>query len=200
MNKKLLVFAVALLMVAFVPGVSFSQDALGTAGFAVKAGIDLGGELEVEGESLDMDMGFTLAAEYLFPLGVVNLGPGLAFLIPRGIDEEGATGDLGFLPVYAVVNVPIPVQGSILPYIFGRVGYSFVIDDSAITEPAEDFGLTGVEVEGGIYWGIGAGILFAKNIMVELCYATHALEASADGGYSEDADYSYINLSVGYKF
>jgi hypothetical protein len=201
-KEKLVVFAVALLMVAFVPGVSFSQDEAvsSIAGFAVKAGIDLGGELEAEGESVDMEMGFTLGAEFLFPLGVVNLGPGLAFQIPRGVDEEGATGSLGFLPVYAVVNVPIPVQGSVLPYIFGRVGYGFLIDDSGITEPAEDAGLTGVEAEGGIYWGIGAGVLFARNIMVELCYATNALEASADGGYSVDGDYTYINLSVGYKF
>jgi hypothetical protein len=205
-KEKLLIFAVVLLMVAFVPGVSFSQDqAMSMAGFAAKAGIDLSGELEGEGDSVDVEMGFTLGAEYLFPLGVVNVGPGLAFLIPRGIDEEDATGKIGFLPVYAVVNVPIPVQGSVLPYIFGRVGYSFVTDDSAIADHFEGLGAENVEGEGGIYWGIGAGVLFAKNIIVELCYATHALSITGDDPstgdeHSIDADYTYINISVGYKF
>jgi hypothetical protein len=203
-KEKLVVFAVALLMVAFVPGVSFSQDEAvsSIAGFAVKAGIDLGGELEAEGESVDMEMGFTLGAEFLFPLGVVNLGPGLAFQIPRGVDEEGATGKVGLLPLYAAVNIPIRVKWNFLPFVFGRFGYSVIIDDSAIVDSLEAItGFGDFKTQGGIYWGIGVGVLLTRNVQVEFCCNSHNLKASSgDADESVDVGYTHGTLSVGYQF
>ncbi len=205
MKEKLFVSLIALLMVASAPGASFSQDAaMNNTGLALKAGVDLNGDYDSDVGSGDVDMGFSLAAEYLFPLGIVNVGPGLAWLIPRGIDEEGATGKIGFLPVYAAVNVPLHIQGRILPFFFGRIGYSFLTDDSAIIDGLEkEPTVTNPEAEGGIYWGIGGGVLLANRILFELCYASHTVTATADCAgceKSEDAEYTYVNLSVGYLF
>ncbi len=205
MKERLLVSLVALLMVILLPGASFSQDApLSTAGFAAKAGVDFNGELEAEGDlgTADMELGFTVNAEYLFSLGFLNAGPGLSFLVPRGVDEEGATGKVGLLPVYAAVNIPIRVKWNFLPFVFGRFGYSIVINDSAIVDSLEAVtGFGDFKTQGGIYWGIGVGVLLTRNVQVEFCCNSHNLKASSgDADESVDVGYTHGTLSVGYKF
>jgi len=213
--KRMHVVLVLLAVTFFAGALVSSAQAQGLpkAGLTIKGGLDVMGnlELELDGESTDGDMktGINLGAEYIFPLSdMIGIGPGAAYMLPRGVDEDDAVdGKLSFLPVYGVLNICLKSGGEITPFIVGQIGYSFGFMDSTMKDDLES-GIeeeigeeVALEMEGGLYWGIGGGILLSNNIQIELVYNVNNGKITSDDVDGEiDVEYSKITVTVGYKF
>jgi hypothetical protein len=215
MKKILLIFSVvafSFLACALLLSTSAQAQALPKAGLVIKGGLDVMGEvdLELDGDEADgdMDTGITIGAEYIFPLSdMIGIGPGALYMLPRGVDEDWPDGNMSFLPVYAVFNLCLKTGGSIKPYLAAHLGYSFAFMDSSMEDDleaaiedktGEDVSL---ETEGGLYWGIGGGLLLTENIQIELIYNVNSGKITSDDVDEEvEVDYTKITITVGYKF
>ncbi len=136
--------------------------------FTIKAGFDLSGNHEVSNGtnsvSKDVDNDISVSAEYTVIDEVIGFGGGIILQNPRNI--EGYTGDFYFTSIYGLIKV-----GSLLeeksPYFIGQLGYNLFSGD-------DDY-KGSVTLKGGIYYGIGVGILLADNLQVEALYSLVAL-------------------------
>lgn len=210
--KRMHVILVLLAVTFFAGALVSSAQAqrLPKAGFTIKGGFDVMGEIELEAlgesETGDMDTGITFAGEYIIGLtDMFGIGPGIAYQFPRGLDEDWPDGKLHFIPFYGALNLCIKTQGSVTPFIAFHLGYNLAIIDSDLeddlettieAEVGEDVSL---DVEGGMYWGIGGGLLFSNNIQLELLYNINKGKIKA-AGEEVDLEYSKLSISVGYKF
>lgn len=163
--------------------------------FTAKIGVDVLGEADVEysipgseGETGDVDNGFSLALEGLMDFESFMLGVGVSYLFPRGIDENSPTtpdGKFGTLPVYAVLNVPFR-GGELVPFIAVQLGYNFLFIDSDMKKSYEaaaqsaGYSDASVSAEGGLYYAFGGGIIFSNNIQAELLYRVHKNKVKAE--------------------
>ncbi|MBP7586176.1 MAG: outer membrane beta-barrel protein [Spirochaetes bacterium] len=197
-----LIFSAAMIGTASAEGVSFTA----------KFGVDAMGQTEMDlgdyggdTETGDAKMGFSLAIEGLYNMESFQLGLGVSYLIPRGIDEDWPDGKFSALPIYAVLNVPFR-GGDLTPFIAVQLGYSLLMMDSTMTGWFEDNSPvpnTEVSVKGGLYWAIGGGIIFNNNVQVELLYRSHSgkMEAESDtDSASIDVSITHVTLSIGYRF
>jgi hypothetical protein len=185
--KKLLILTLSLL-VLFVSNYAFAEGS-GT----VKIGLDMSGEHEVSGLGLsgseDVEMGFSLSVEYVAAINEnLGLGAGITYQMPRS--QEDFEGDFNFMPIYGLVKLRA-TSNDISPYLIGQLGYNLFYGDS-------DYKGSG-SLSGGIYYGIGAGIIFQKGFQVELLYSVNNGSYELLG-YDFDIEYSKIGLFLGYNF
>lgn len=184
-----------------------------------KIGIDFNGrhdvsnsKLSVQGSpdsafnnSQNVNSGISWGAEYVSYLSKrVGLGGGLVLQSTRGL--SGNSGNFDFAPLYALVKVRTnPSEKNTYEYLIGQVGYNLFEGDANYAGDNASF-------NGGLYWGVGAGIV-VNRIQIELLY-TENRGSAQDSGYqydptttnlnyyseSGDVTYSKVGLSIGFLF
>jgi hypothetical protein len=107
------------------------------------------------------------------------------------------------IPVYIAGKYNFLLDSETKPYLKANLGYSFNFDSSDLEEKNtlnDRIEKTAIEVNGGLYYGIGTGIEY-KNYTIELMYAINRCKISnKKSNFKERADYDRISLLVGYRF
>ena len=162
---------------------------------------DLGGKWKatVMGFASEYDTKFGLTVGYDHMLNDM-LGVGAEHQLKREITEnnDGGGGKFGFTSVYGVAkynpgNVPGFPKGI---YGFARAGYALV--HSGDTTYGE-----GIDLKGGLMFGLGAGFKLNDNLSLEGGYYSNAGTGSVseDGMTIEmDVTYTRVNAALVYSF
>jgi len=187
--KKLVLVALAVVLMA--------SSAFAKAEMKVKVGLETGGTISDSYGSNDMDMGFGVAGELLFPVGsMIKVGPGIGVSIAN-ISQDfymkyfGITETLTSIPIYATVEVT-PIKA--VPGIFFKGNLGLNIGSLSVSGPS---GLVGSSSSGaGLYYGIAAGYDFPFGLFLEAMYSGNGAAESGGGTLT----YSKVTLSAGYKF
>ena len=178
--KKIMVVLVVMAMFLF----SFNVFAQAQSSWSVKAGIDFGSELEVDGQGdFDTEMGYSLIGEYKMAyMENWNLGAGIAYQLDRSDDEDGQDFDFGFTPFYGLAEYRM--QDSPL-YFVGHLGYASFRYDKAN------------DTSGGLYYALGGGMDLGESYEAELLYTQNSgtLEYT-EGEESADIDVDYAKFTV----
>jgi hypothetical protein len=187
MKKLQWLIAVAILM-ALAP----AHNAL--AGGALKLGLDVSGNHEFsyggDSENFDVETGLSFAGEFYAALNRnVDLGAGIILQMPRSLEDY--TGTFNFIPLYGVLRLKLDNQGA-TPYFIGQLGYNLFFGDSDYKGSAD--------LEGGLYYGIGGGVIINQNILIELLYSVNRGTYGGLNGVDFDVDYSYIAINFGINF
>lgn len=136
----------------------------------------------------------------------IDLGLGVAYQVhaqrkhfnyESNVDTSGV--QYSSIPVYVTGKYNFFLNSEARPYLKANLGYSFNFDSSDLETKNtvnDDIEKTSIDVKGGLYWGIGAGIEY-KDYTIELIYAINKCKVS---GSKKRADYDRLSLSVGYKF
>ena len=127
------------------------------------------------------------------------------------------------IPLYVTLKYKFDAINNFIPYVKGNIGYSFNIDDGDAKYSDTDIGINvndkkdiivdsyeskyDIDMEDGLYYGIGAGFEY-NNFTMDLMYQMNEATAEItdkDPGYEhrvykEDFNYSRLTLSFGYKF
>lgn len=210
---KILKFAalVTCLLLIFSGGV-FAQEDQGIK-FTVLGGLDMFGSFTMENDDLnfdedeDVNIGVFLGAEGAMALSeTFYAGLGLRYQLPRELDVDDSD-DFSFIPIYVLLQLNFPMEGNIVPYIVGHIGYNFFISDPENLEDAisADAGQeVTFDTEGGLYWGIGGGVYITENVSIQalynINYGTFAGEAANGDTADFDVTYSKLSISAAYTF
>ena len=193
--KKIIPLAIiSVLVVLFTAHITFAE---GGFGGTFKLGIDFPGDHEVSGYGLsgteDVDTGVSLSGE-LFANVAKNfdIGGGITVQIPRS--QKDFEGDFYFIPLYGALRVRFDTE-NVTPYFIGQIGYNFFDGDSNY----KGYGMYEADLDGGLYWGLGGGIIFNKHFMIELLYSVNNGTGTILG-YEFDIEYSKVTLNIGYNF
>ncbi|MDA8141680.1 MAG: outer membrane beta-barrel protein [Desulfobacteraceae bacterium] len=168
------------------------------AGGAIKVGLDFLGSHNASGSmssaSTDVDTGISTAGELFVELDdQFELGGGLGFQVPRALKDH-SSDDFYFIPFYAAVRVKAP-SSKFTPYGIGQLGYNLFYANASYKARAGD----DTDLKGGIYFGIGGGLILTKHFLVELLYSKNFGKGTVSGN-SLDVEYSKVTLSLGYSF
>ena len=179
--KKTSLFSVFLIFVT--ANNTFAVDFGGT----IKLGVDLPGDYEISNYALnrtvDVDTGISFSGEFFAKIGNnFDLGGGITCEFPHS--RSDTEGDFYFIPVYSLIRVRI-ANDTAAPYLISQLGINF-------------FNYGG-EVNGGLYYSIGAEIIIKKHYLIEALYSVDkatTIESSIDS----DVEYSKVTLNFGYNF
>ena len=193
--KKIIPLAImSVLVVLFTAHISLAE---GGFGGTFKLGIDFPGDHEVSGYGLsgteDVDTGVSLSGE-LFANVAKNfdIGGGITVQIPRS--QKDFEGDFYFIPLYGAMRVRFDTE-NVTPYFIGQIGYNFFDGDSNY----KGYGMYEADLDGGLYWGLGGGVIFNKHFLIELLYSVNNGTGTILG-YEFDIEYSKVTLNIGYNF
>ncbi|MBL8967764.1 MAG: outer membrane beta-barrel protein [Spirochaetaceae bacterium] len=198
MSKKILLLFCALA----------TTGALAFAELTIRIGADVEGQYRSKLQSAawptdpdsytDMRPGFTLGAEYLFPVAkFLKVGAGAEYQVGRpiqGSDVNSVYALPSFIPLYGVARMPLQVEGlKVIPT--ARVGYGFHLGNE-VYKPST------VTLGGGLYWAAGLGFELTRNLFVEGVYGVNSGTRTTTAGpvsTTSDVKLSKIELSLGYK-
>ena len=184
MKKTALLF----LFSAFLFFVPADNTFAGAFGGTIKLGVDLPGDYEISNNeffngTVDVDTGFSFSGEFFGKIGnYFDLGGGITWQAPHSRNDT--EGDFYFIPVYGMIRVRTET-GTITPYLIGQLGFNFF--------------QYGWEVNGGLYYGGGAGIIIKKHFLVEVLYSVDK-GSTTEYGSDSDIEYSKFTLNFGYNF
>lgn len=164
---------------------------------AVKFGLDFEGDHKVSGYGTsgteDVETGVSLSAEFFGPVAnTIDMGGGFSIQAPRS--QKDFEGDFSFIPFYFAIRTRL-VDNDTTPYFIGQLGYNFFFGDS-------DYKGTGfyeAELDGGLYWGLGGGVIINRHFLIELLYTENNGTAETLG-YEFDIKYSKVTLNFGFNF
>lgn len=185
MKKLILVLLLASLLV-------FSANVLAQAQntWSIKAGMDMGSSIDIDGNKTDTKIGYTITGEVRNPYRRnLNLGLGVAYQLDRD-DDENKDYNFGYTPIYALAEYRMQ-QSPI--YFVGHLGYAGMRfdEDSSIYKNAS----------GGVYYALGAGMDLAQRYEAEVLYTNNSGELEEKYSNNKvDADYSKLTISFGMKF
>lgn len=193
MKKIITIIIISFLVVFFTVNNTFADGIGGT----VKFGLDFSGDHEISGYGLsgseDVETGFSLTGELFGKVGdIFDFGGGVTLQIPRS--QEDFEGDFYFIPLYGMIRARIETE-TVTPYFIGQLGYNFFEGDSDY----KGYGIYEADLEGGLYYGLGAGIIFQKHFLIEALYSVNNGTGEIFG-YEFDIEYSKITLNIGYNF
>jgi hypothetical protein len=164
---------------------------------AVKFGLDSEGDHKSSdywgSETLDVEKGVSLSAEFFGPIGnTIDMGGGFSIQAPRALKDFA--GDFSFIPFYFAIRTRF-VDNDTTPYFIGQLGYNFFFGDSDY----KDAGYADAELDGGLYWGLGGGIIINKHFLIELLYTENNGTADVVGD-KYDIKYTKMTLNFGFNF
>lgn len=163
------------------------------AGGALKIGIDFEGQHKANfptgDETDDVETGLSLSGEFFAVITKnFDLGGGITYQIPRALKDY--IGDFNFIPIYGLFRIKSASE-QVAPYFIGQIGYNFFNGDSDYVGP--------YDLDGGLYYGLGGGIIIKKHFLVELLYNVN--NGTYDlGAIDFDIEYSKITLNIGFNF
>jgi hypothetical protein len=186
--KKTMVALLVMAMFLF----SFNVFAQAQSSWSVKAGLDFGSEMDIEDETYDTTMGYTIIGEYKMPYSnSFNVGAGLAYQLDRELEVEEETGenaDFGFTPFYGLAEYRM--QDSPL-YFVGHLGFATLSVDHPDVE----------ESSGGFYYALGAGMDISDSYVADILYTNNSGEVEfAESEEASEVDYSKITVTFGMRF
>jgi hypothetical protein len=167
------------------------------AGGAISFGIDFPGDHEVSGSGLsvseDVDTGISLSAELFGTIGDnLDIGGGATWQFPRSLNDF--QGDFYFISYYGMARYRYKSE-KVTPYITGQLGYNWFRGDSDYKGPF------GGNLDGGLYYGLGGGVIINKHFQIGLLYSVNNGTAEILGtGRDFDIEYSKLTLLLGYNF
>ena len=185
-----------------------------------KVGVDFEGKHETSGSNYflagsgntsidgtqDVSSGMSFSTEYVsYVSNNLGLGGGLTLQTNRALPGDG--GNFSFLPIYGLIKLrTTPGRNGLYEYLIGQLGYNFFSGD-------QDYTGKGGTLDGGLYFGLGAGVSINRMIQIELLY-TEDRGGASDSGYIYDTvsnqydyfsesgniKYSKLGISVGFLF
>ena len=193
MKKTITLAILSVLVVLFTVNNTFAEGIGGT----VKLGIDFSGDHEVSGYGLsgteDVDTSVSLSTELFAKISNnLDIGGGISVQIPRS--QKDFEGDFYFIPLYGAIRARFETE-NVAPYFIGQIGYNFFGGDSDY----KGYGMLEADLEGGLYWGLGGGVIINKHFLIELLYSVNNGTAEVLG-YDFDIEYSKVTLNFGYNF
>lgn len=185
MQKKLLSMITALI-------ITLAMASTAGAEGIIKMGYDHLGTVETEYfnsyETSGVESGYAVGIE-LLKSGESRLqtGIGVEYQFMRNLN--GDNQEIGFIPAYLTARLNL-FKGDTSPYLQGRVGYNvFRVNE----------GVSNVAYNGGLFYGIGAGLSLAKDLQLKIDYAVHNGEKQWENVVTPHK-YEKIGLSVGLVF
>lgn len=181
--KRLLIGLSALLLVG-TSAYAFEERSL-----MFKLGI-VTGEIETdtaEGKE-DLDTNLSIGLEYIFRWeNGIDAGLGVSF---EKHELESAKFNFGLnhidtYPVYGILRYRFDPWKNLTPYVYGNLGYAF--GDESKGE---------ANIDGGMYYGMGAGIEYVENLALELGWSRTEFDGEDRNGNSFDPESDLIKLSV----
>lgn len=145
--------------------------------------------LEGLGGSKNVETGISLSIEYGSEYGSINdtsikLGIGTTYQIPRSL--KNFEGDFNFIPIYSLIKI-CSVTNEPTTYLIGQLGYNVLYEGESDYKGE-------LSLRGGIYYGIGVGLILNHNFQIEALYSINKGEGDYSGGTVEhyDSDYGWI--------
>ena len=190
MRSKVLLLLISVIAVGF----NFNNA---LAGGTISFGIDFAGDQKITGlgssVSEDVDTGVSFYGELFGTVGEsLDLGGGISGQSPRSLKDF--QGDFYFISYYGMARYRFKSE-KFTPYITGQLGYNWFRGDSGYKGPF------GANLDGGLYYGIGGGIIMNKHLQIGLLYSVNngtAYELGTGAGF--DIEYSKFTLIFGYNF
>ena len=157
--------------------------------FVIKAGYDWNGDYEADDKKISAPNGASFGAEfYHYIKNIVGIGAGVSACNPR--DAKFDKGEFWMLPMYLSVKLRSkPTQPYKYGYAVGHIGYNLFNPDDTLQKS--------VDMEGGLYYGLGFGIV-VSHIVIELLYSFNNGKAGKED--KVNFKYSKYTMSVGYAF
>ncbi len=161
----------------------------------LKLGYDFFGEYSHKGHTTDTDSpkGLNFSAEYYHYIHeIFGIGAGANIQNPRDIGD--IPGEFYFLPVYVSLKLrSVPTEPYKYGYVIGQLGYNFFMPNSEYNDIMEN-------TRGGLYYGIGLGIVF-NNVVFEILSSTNTGSCKTKTTqYDIDIEYLKYTFSIGYVF
>jgi hypothetical protein len=196
MKNKLSLLLLVVSMV-FLGGSSVSAKAY------LKFGLEPSGSLTKEYEAIHsnpglttrtsqgVDSGFSLAGEFLNSVGThFAVGGGIEYQLSRKVSADSQ--EFSYLPIYFIFRSDFPVTKKMVPFLIGKAGYNFYDE----THPVDSFIL-----RGGIYYGLGAGLIIQKNLEADFVYSCSNSESRSESlNLAVKRQYTKYTMSVAYRF
>ncbi len=172
---------------------------LGISITTFKGTCDIIGETEfdssqVSGEA-DVKNGFALSLELgKAILEKLGLGIGATYQFPRGLNErENSDAKFNFIPFYGLLKFWTESAG-LFPFGMVQMGYNLLLGNDEF----KSYSGAEADLSGGLYWGLGGGIIFLNGIQLELLYSMNNGRLDGDNPfYYGDMQYSKISVSIG---
>ena len=191
MKKQIIVLSMTLLLFLVTVNYAFAEA-------TIKFGFDTSGDHEVSalGVSASEDVEDSVSASFEgveFINNNFGIGGGITIQAPRS--QERFQGDFYFIPVYGLIKIRSASEKA-APYAVGQIGYNIVFEGDT---DYKGTGIYAAELDGGLYYGFGAGVIIGKKYQVEALYSVNNGTATILG-LEFDVEYSKITLSVGINF
>ncbi|WP_413853346.1 hypothetical protein [Candidatus Ruminimicrobium bovinum] len=157
--------------------------------FVIKVGYDWNGDYEAGNDKIKAPNGISAFAEFHHYIkNIVGVGLGIGGCNPR--DAKFYKGDFYIFPAYLSVKLRSkPTELYKYGYVVGQVGYNLLNPNDTLKKS--------VDMEGGLYYGVGFGIV-VSHMVFELLYSFNNGKAGKDDKI--DFKYSKYTFSVGYAF
>ncbi|MBN2040254.1 MAG: hypothetical protein JW864_09450 [Spirochaetes bacterium] len=211
MKRKILLPILSFYMAIFMNNVAFAEidldlgdepmdSSFGSSGYmksgyaTFKGGYDMTGNAEIENVESDIESSYCVSFEFLSMMGQgFGLGVGAIYQFARGIDESGLeNSEFQFIPLYGLIKFFIPTT-YLAPFGILHVGYNFFLGNDEFKGDSD--------LEGGLYWGVGGGIMLSNGLQFELLYSVDNGKIINDDSDAEmDVKYTKITLSAGFNF
>jgi hypothetical protein len=194
MKKKLVIVFFTVLMLLIIGSVASAEAVLKfryePAGAIIKEYSAIDDPTFTTRIEQDVASGFSVAGEYLLKNNRDLLfGGGIEYQSVREIN--GDNNGFNFIPVYFLVRTnTFPSKKGGRPFLTGKIGYNLYRE----TNPDP-----GYDLRGGLYYGFGAGLMFQKNLQLELTYAKNNSELDSTI-LAVKHSYAEIGFSLGYRF
>ena len=216
MNKLILLFFITGALLLSLSGTSIAESEyfinelpifddfpidlpLGISITTFKGTFDILGQTELNdgdgAKKADVKNGFAISLEMGKEiLEKIGVGVGATYQFPRELDEQGSgNAKFNFIPFYGLVKFWTDAAG-LFPFGMVQIGYNLLLGNSEFkkyTNQSSDFG-------GGLYWGLGGGVILIEGIQLELLYSVnHGSLKSKESIFNNDIKYSKVSLSAG---
>ncbi|MCD4828226.1 MAG: hypothetical protein K8R90_02185 [Candidatus Cloacimonetes bacterium] len=162
-------------------------------------GIDSPGiqEFGADGDRHRTNPGLSFSAEALYSARAdLHLGCGVEYQLLRATDADwGGDPAFGFIPIFFSGKIGLPINCDVMPEMLLHIGYGFLTgNDDYIDEG---------DLTGGLYWGIGAGVVHKSGFTADLMFRRSKGAWEMDfSGYPFENDIIQHNLTLrlGYRF
>ncbi len=200
MKKLLAVVLLAAAMVA--PAFAAEKGSMEIDG---KLGILFSPTIKIEADggeshSSDLDTTFSLGADFFYYVAnEIAVGAGLEYVFESEVKESNGFMKYGATNLFVQAKYDIAVQNDVINNIYPIVQLGYGIN--SVGGKDADY----VDLENGLYWGIGLGTTIKENFIVELLYSFNYGTQKPKEVYpgepdSADMTVKTFKLKVGYKF